>query len=1598
MEGRIPVILEQFMSSPLVTWVKTFGQLGDKKGNMVSEYAELVDGIFLNKVMKQINPKVTAQGLNKVKGVGQKAQNLSVLIYHIKSYYQDTLHQLIMMPPPNVLLLGRNPVCEEGLEEMRKLLLLLLGCAVQCEKKEEYIENIQRLDFDTKAAIAAHIQEVTHCQDSVFDLHWLETEGLCPDEWENICRSMTINLKILVDQRDRQFETLVELLQGKETVQSAMFSDGPSLTESSSSQLPLSQQHLALELSDAKAKIKRLRQELEEKSEQLLDCRQDLDNMESELKRLQQENMQLLTDARAARMYRDELDAMRERAIRADKLESEVTRYRDKLHNMNFYKVKLEELKEDNQVLMESKAMLEEQLQNIIARSDKLHQLEKHNLLLEAKVHDMEEERDVDRRRIEELLERNIALELSQKRSMEESQHLGWELEQLTKNPHQTFGTELKSLGQEVTETTCSRLLKLEKENQMMKALEELGGTRHPSDDFHSYTSEGCPAQGTLENDSNGKEQDNGSVQVIECFSEKEKEAMDAKPEYVVENGGIELEDCTTAIFSSAFAGHNFPMTTQTPKNEHLHASLENGNCKLQCLEVELHELEIENQILQHSFKSITNQHQGQLEIENQGLVENEHVKQDRNFMEKEIRRLRQQVNIQEASLESSTLKLAVLEKENRTLVKKASYLSEACAKNKELEKDNQELLEQTGVDQKMLTTLREELLDQRFKNEQKETDLEKLTYELERLRLKHETCIGDQGSVDQSPCKHLESELESSLMKSLKIKKERMAALEARLQESSNINQQLRHDLKNVKQSYEALLQRVEEENEGQRSPPLAPSAWQRESHEATWALLKLKDRLIEVERNNATLQAEKQALHTQLQSLQTQSNGLQAQIVALQQQTASLQENNTTLQTHNAQLQVEKSTVSSQNASLVAHNAQLQRECQSSEVEREGVAREREDLRTVNELLLRDHERLSVLHERQAAELEVLSHRYSTLENSHRTLEIEHRSLEDKYNTLLQQRAQLEGLERALREEQQKMQNEICTHRNATAECQRLRDEKDWLNQTYQKLLAENEGLQAEHNSTKSQLNSSKLEQTQLESELFKLKEHNQQLNITTIKLTNQCELLTQLKGNLEEENRHLLDQIQSLMLQNRTLLDQTMESKDLFHVEQRQYIDKLNELRRQKEKLEEKIMDQYKFYDPSPSRRRGNWITLKMRKLMKTRNRDQENVHFSTPPLRSESCEGLDKLSCHDNGSFIGSQGSEESASNSLNGDTPSPKKSSINALKMFHVKRSKPKEKEKVKSLFRRSLSMFDLLQSEGCLDGDSGQLKEQAGEKIMHHSMAMSKKHSTSSSLLHYSSISSHNTILNQGKNLQEDTIPPNGTEEQNHAGLNGKSSRAPSASSGEFSVSFENEAWSSDSSPHVDPLSSRHHTSSDSSSPAQPNHEEPKLGFCSSGSGVRRSSSGRSTRDHSIQKLDKASIGLYKTQSVQSTEADPKLALETQGKSSSVSGCLNCFASPMQSPKPGQALASLPRASYVISTSEGSTWRASVHSTMSGKSVASQSSKNGAEPQMTQPEPNEEGLKGSPVLEEEEHKPEDIFDSAFTIDSVFTNTIFSESS
>ncbi|XP_058134570.1 girdin isoform X5 [Dasypus novemcinctus] len=1490
-------LLEQFMTSPLVTWVKTFGPLAAGNGTNLDEYVTLVDGVFLNQVMLQINPKLENQRVNKKvnNDASLRIHNLSILVRQIKFYYQETLQQLIMMSLPNVLIIGKNPFSEQGTEEVKKLLLLLLGCAVQCQKKEEFIERIQGLDFDTKAAVAAHIQEVTHNQENVFDLQWMEVTDLSQEDIEPLLKNMALHLKRLIDERDEHSETIVELSEERDglhflphassSAQSPCGSPGMKRTES--------RQHLSVELADAKAKIRRLRQELEEKTEQLLDCKQELEQMEIELKRLQQENMNLLSDARSARMYRDELDALREKAIRVDKLESEVSRYKERLHDIEFYKARVEELKEDNQVLLETKTMLEDQLDGTRARSDKLHELEKENLQLKAKLHDMEMERDMDRKKIEELMEENMTLEMAQKQSMDESLHLGWELEQISRTSELSEAPQ-KSLGLEVNELTSSRLLKLEMENQSLaKTVEELRNTMDSVDGNTSkilkiekenqrlskkveiLENEITQEKQSLQNCQNlskdlmkEKAQLEKTIETLRENSERQIKILEQENEHLTqtvsslrqrsqisaearvkdiekenkilhesiketssklskiefekrqirkeleqykekgeraeefenelhhlekenellqkkitnlkitcekiealeqENSELERENRKLKKTLDSFKNLTFQLESLEKENsqldeenlelrrnveslkcasmkmaqlqlenkelesekeqlkkglelmkasfkkterlevsyqgldienQRLQKALENSNKKIQQLESELQDLEMENQTLQKNLEElkISSKRLEQLEKENKSLEqETSQLEKDKKQLEKENKRLRQQAEIKDTTLEENNVKIGNLEKENKTLLKEIAIYKESCFRLKELEKENKELVKRATIDIKTLVTLREDLVSEKLKTQQMNNDLEKLTHELEKIGLNKERLLHDEQSTDDSRYKLLESKLESTLKKSLEIKEEKIAALEARLEESTNYNQQLRQELKTVKKNYEALKQRQDEERMVQSSPPTSgeENKWERESQETTRELLKVKDRLIEVERNNATLQAEKQALKTQLKQLETQNNNLQAQILALQRQTVSLQEQNTTLQTQNAKLQVENSTLNSQSTSLMNQNAQLLIQQSSLENENESLIKEREDLKSLYDSLVKDHEKLELLHERQASEYESLIAKHGTLKSAHKNLEVEHKDLEDRYNQLLKQKGQLEDLEKMIKVEQEKLLLENKNHETVAAEYKKLCGENDRLNHTYSQLLKETEVLQTDHKNLKSLLNNSKLEQTRLEAEFSKLKEQYQQLDITSTKLNNQCELLSQLKGNLEEENRHLLDQIQTLMLQNRTLLEQNMESKDLFHVEQRQYIDKLNELRRQKEKLEEKIMDQYKFYDPSPPRRRGNWITLKMRKLIKSKkdiNRERQKS-LTLTPTRSDSSEGFLQLPHQD------SQDSSSVGSNSLeDGQTLGTKKSSMVALKRLPFLRNRPKDKDKMKACYRRSMSMNDLVQS------------------------------------------------------------------------------------------------------------------------------------------------------------------------------------------------------------------------------------------------------------------------------------------------------------
>uniref|UniRef100_A0A8C2H6U1 Coiled-coil domain containing 88C n=1 Tax=Cyprinus carpio TaxID=7962 RepID=A0A8C2H6U1_CYPCA len=1365
MDITVSELMSNFMDSPLVVWVKTFGPLGSSSEDKLSMFMDLVDGVFLHKIMTHIDPSPMNQRVNKQvnNDVNLRIQNLNTVIRHIKNYYQEHLQQLILMNLPNVLAIAKDPLSGKSMEEVKRLLLLILGCAVQCDRKEEMIEKIKLLDIETQAVIVTHIQEVTHNQENVLDLQWMEVREIPAEQLDPLSRTMAFHLRKLIDERDESAELIIELTQERDYLQSQQppsLLGFPSPEHTSLTPVTLlskeDRQHLTVELADTKAKLRRSRQDFEQQLSSVVFVSE-------------------------------------ERAGKVDRLETELARCKEKLNDIHFYKTRIEELREDNITLLETKSMLEEQLSGARGRCDKLHELEKENLQLRSKLHDIEIDRDSDKKRLEELLEENMLLEISQKQSMNESAHLGWELEQLAKNNE--VNEARKSFVFELNETASSRLLKLEKENQCLQstiqelressinmeegqlhALElerenqslskklerlqsQLDQEKQTTQDMenlgedlltekqrlektletiqadkdrqiseleqekehltqavnslrkraqvnsearvrevetenrvlHQTISEtgsklarleaekrqvtkeldsfrergerceelerelarlervreqlqreaaslkiGSERAEDLERENATLEQDNRRLKKLADTAQNaslrlavlEKDHQQLEEENLEQRRALETlrpaaarlaqlqqehaelereheEMCRTLeeLRSQAKRSERLEIncSSLSQENQRLQQTLDNSTTKIQGLEGELRQNEAEMKDLRRELEGLrqTVTRAEAVEKEKRGMEQElGQVEKEKKQLEKETRRLKQQLEVKETALEENCLRLASMEKESTALNRELVRLKEASGRLKELERENKDLQKQATIDKKTLATLREELVNEKLRVQQQCNELEKLSHELEKIGLNREKLLQEEHSSEDNKYKILETKIESALKKTLDLREEKIQSLESRLEESSSLNQQLRTELSSVKKNLEALKQRQEEEaahseisqqSLGQDRLGLNKEKWETEHREATAELLKLKDRLIDVEKNNAALQTEKNLLKEQLKQLDSQNAQLNAQTLALQKQAASLQEHNTSLYKETAKLQVENSTLSSQSSSLMAQYGALQAQLQTLESEAETLQKQREEACAARDRFTQDHERLLAVHERQATEYEQLMTRHAELKSNQRALEQEHRTLESKYTVLLKQKDAMEALEASLHRDRESLGEEI--HKNTLI----LGENRSLRENTHMQLRQEYDSLQLQTKELKTSLNESQLELNRWQARYDQLKEQHQGLDISMTKLDNHCELLTRLKGNLEEENHHLLSQIQMLSQQNQTLLERTMESKELYHEEQKQYIDKLNSLRRQKEKLEEKIMDQYKFYDPTPKKSR-HWAGAK------------------------------------------------------------------------------------------------------------------------------------------------------------------------------------------------------------------------------------------------------------------------------------------------------------------------------------------------------------------------------------------------------------------
>ncbi|KJH48700.1 hypothetical protein DICVIV_05201 [Dictyocaulus viviparus] len=353
--------------------------------------------------------------------------------------------------------------------ELNKILLLLLGCAVQSAKKEAFVSRITKLEKFAQQGIAREIQKITESSSIVLSIDSLTRYG----------DKILDNVEKLIEQRDAYAQTFFQMGDtesdggGTSTEGSSVSGDfertrkcdlRPGRRTPSPSYLD---RHSTVELSAKNAELRKLRKETEDKDDRINELTDELQASEAEVRKLKEERIELVKDARAAKDLRDELDCVQQKLDKLDKLERENSHLHEKLSKLAYVQTQLEHQRADNRALETSIEQLESELE--ILREEKKTHIEARTRLDEAQQSMRCLQTDICEKnsKIEELLVEQSRLEselmclngkiLEMERLNESANHLG----------HESFG----SLADEMADSERSEVVQLRSENRKLRLL-----------------------------------------------------------------------------------------------------------------------------------------------------------------------------------------------------------------------------------------------------------------------------------------------------------------------------------------------------------------------------------------------------------------------------------------------------------------------------------------------------------------------------------------------------------------------------------------------------------------------------------------------------------------------------------------------------------------------------------------------------------------------------------------------------------------------------------------------------------------------------------------------------------------------------------------------------------------------------------------------------------------------------------------------------------------------------------------------------------------------------------------------------------------------
>ncbi|XP_036335595.1 protein Daple isoform X3 [Rhagoletis pomonella] len=1115
-----PMEIDEFINGALVTWLESCLS----RPELLTGYSSLLDGNIIHSVWLQIDPEPQNHptDIRDLVGVSlciARSKNFECIARNLKSLFEEELEHTILVLP-DVYILGYHPESKQGLEQMKIMLTLLLGAAVQCPNREIFIGRIKMLDVETQHAIVGLIKQVTEDQSLVLTKESVNL--LTPANMYN-------HILRLTKERDNMYLRWIASMCtesdlnmsacGESTMSNPLSPLSGALTTSCPSSANSENNHMAVELADLKSRIRKLRQELEEKAENQLELREELEHKNAQYEKLRAESQEWYAEAKRAYAYRDEVDVLRERAERADRLEIEVQKFREKLTDADFYKTRVEELREDNRMLLETKEMLEDQLQRARKRSEHVMTLESEIIKYKQKLNDMALERDVDRSKMEELLEENTQLQLVAK-NLNSTQRL----DSTFSDNEDECNSGDNSLSEQLTNDAQTRILKLELKNkQLAAALDQL-----KENSFHESTNK-----------------------ILEL--EKDKKKLSLKLEQMQENiqrltqQNSALED----VFKSALEENKKLQDTMDDRKksyERQSQERELERNKLMDLDQHVETLNKEKQRLQTLNESIQRRADDLDRLLDSRTKEIQQLKErsqevskvkekvydleaklcawerENNSLLKEVTKLKENSEEKSVQLDESTAKLDAKMKEIDRLTKELAEIELTQQKVAELEKQNQELVSQRDIDYETIATLRNDLVSGTLATNKVRQNLEKLG-------------LTASSQADSNADLNVETVVEKLVRnpETFKTVREIMLNVSKEQRKSENAKSDMcvlchRKEIytveKNIELSPSNEPQELSFEHKVILSSPKNQQQDRMEIRRLVESHNELSTRYAAQHSVNIQLEAEKARLDVDVVTLGSQISSLNTQLVALQ--------------VANTQLASDKDHLLKQSESVKQENKNIQHDLMALRTLHDQLSAEYESLASGKEqlkLLLRDsrnearelREHISNL-EKRIVDLTKENSTMKTYEDDLAILRTEHSKLTDDFRNLF-----------------------------------RFKNEYKNIQEQYKMIRSDNSKLKKQ--------NTELLRELDVKCDQIKTMEND------AAYYAQQCEILLQTNAHLDTDRKTLMDNVSQLLSQYHELLSHSLEDKQHFREEEKSYTERLHNLSRQKEKLEEKIMEHYK-----------------------------------------------------------------------------------------------------------------------------------------------------------------------------------------------------------------------------------------------------------------------------------------------------------------------------------------------------------------------------------------------------------------------------------